>query len=187
VLPVGTDAYDGDVVVDRSGTATFTFTGYRHGKGTVMATRRPAGTAPWPEPRRISPRDVDIWEWSQVQHPSGAISVAMQRRSGRIDVVRRPPVGPWRPRVQVSPDARWAGAPVVATNATEVLFVLWENDSLGMRGRIRYPTGRWTPTFQVSPGTGFFGDYEASAYPNGDTFAVWELGSVEIKARRMFR
>lgn len=179
VLPVGIPGYARDLVVDRWGTATLTFATSR-----VMAIRRPADTVSWLKPQRIM--GIDIAGFSQVQHPSGAISVALQRWSGRIDVVRRPPGGPWLSRVQVSPAARGAGPPVVATNATEVLFVLWRNESLGMRGRIRYPADGWTPTFQVSPGTGNVTAYHAAAYPNGDTLAVWDLGSA-VKARRMLR
>lgn len=186
-VPVVRDGGQGDVVVDRWGTSTFTFLRYRHRSVVVMATRRPAGTVAWPRPQRLSPKRFTIGEWSQAQHPSGAISVAMQRRSGRIDVVRRPPGGPWRAPVQVSPAAPRAAPPVVATNASEILFVLWENGSLGLRGRIRYPGGGWTPTFQVSGGTGNFTQYEASIYPNGDSLAVWEVGYSTVKVRRMHR
>lgn len=187
-VPTGGTSSGADLVIDRWGTATFTFLDYRHGTTRVMVNRRPADTVVWPKPRRISPKGDDIRaSFSQVQHPSGAISVAMQRQSGRIDVVRRPPGGPWPAPVQVSPTAPSASSPVVATNATEVLFVLWEDEKLGMRGRIRYPAGGWTPIFQVSPDTKYVTDYEAGAYPNGDTLAVWKLDHSTVKARRMFK
>lgn len=175
-----------DLVIDRWGTATFTFPDYRHGTTRIMASRRPADTAAWPKPQRISPKGIDIFgSFSQVQHPSGGISVAMQRQSGRIDVVRRPPGGPWRAPVQVSsPSPSAYSPPVVATNATEVLFVLWKDQNLGLQGRIRYPAGGWTPTFQVSPDS--VTDYEAGAYPNGDTLAVWEVDN-SVKARQMLK
>lgn len=185
----GATSSGADLVVDGRGTATLTFSDYRGDVNRVMATRRPLGAVAWRTPRRISPQRVDIGGFSQVQHPSGAISVAMQRYSGRIDVARRPQGGPWRDPVLVSRAGRSANPPVVATDATDFLFVLWQNQKLGLRGRLRYPAGGWTPIFQVSPSAGYFAGYEAAAYPDGDTLAVWERGSSSgsIKARRMFK
>lgn len=166
------DGWDFDVVVAPVGDATVVFARYAAGLNRIHAVRRPA-TGVWGAPRRISPEDAYIWGADVVVDASGTVSVVWDRRSGRIDLVRRPRDDGWSAPVLVAA-AGDNGTPRVATNVVGDLAVLWQDDSAGLTARLLGHLAGWTPPFSVDGTPGYLPAYHPAVFPDGGMVAVWQ-------------
>lgn len=173
------EGYDPALAVDRAGNAVVTFL---RDFVRVEAVRRPAAGR-WREPRRLSPRGVEINDAALAMNGRGTALVALVRASGRVDLVRRPPGGRWSAPTAVSPAAASVFDVLVGLNGVGDTFVGWGGYAL--HGRYRAHGGAWGDRTTVSPDAGV--EVLERTYvrvtPAGDVVVLWKQEERPLKVR----
>lgn len=157
--------------VDRAGDALVVYTPTRTPRR-VTAVYKPAGER-WGTARRLSPEGVRLF--AVAMNGRGTALVALAHEDGGIDLVRRPPHGPWSARVSV------AKATGVSDGAEHVSVALNENGdtsvawgTYALLGRYQPAGGRWSSLYTIGedPG-GVIEGVSSRVAPNGDAVVLW--------------
>lgn len=160
---------DSDLVVTPDGDTTLMLHVYGRQDGALAVMQRPP-TGPWTGTRQLSPDGVVNIAGAVAAHGNGSVTVAWIRTTGRVDAVTWTD-GTWLPPFQVTGAAQ-NRAPQLAGSSTGDLVVWWQNESLGIRARVRDAAGSWTSRFGMWPDARYYGSSAAAVYPDGDVLSV---------------
>ena len=156
------------LAVDRAGDAVVVFEPMTF-PSSVMATYRPHDGR-WSKPRRLSPRGVDVGNLPALAMNGAGRILAGYGRPGGMDLVQRPPHGPWSdPEQVVDLEATWA---TVALNGAGDTLYGWGSSVFSCA--YRPAGGSWSSPFQVAPDLGGELDWITGVVaPDGDVVVMW--------------
>jgi hypothetical protein len=175
---VAREGYAPSLAVDRAGDALVVF--MPTWIGPVEAVYRPTGGR-WGTAHRLSPDSA----YSLAMNGRGTALVALAHEGGRVDLVRRPPHGPWSAPAWLSPaDGSASDFVSVALNETGDTWVAWGQEVL--HGRYRPSGGSWSSILTVAPDPG--GEIEgvsSQVAPNGDAVVLYDNENAPRTMRAM--
>jgi hypothetical protein len=149
----------------------------------VMAAYRHRGSH-WGAPRRLTPRGARLdGVCAAAMNGSGTTLVVWVDRHGRVDLVRRPPRGPWSAPARVVGTTDQVSHVAVGLNRDGDTFLAWGEYALA--GVYRPHGGRWSSRTTLSFGDGVevLEGVQAEVAPNGDAFVLWEQEGMPLRAR----
>jgi hypothetical protein len=117
----------------------------------------------------------------------GTAVVALGRGGGRVDLVQRPPEGPWSEPLPVVPASSSSAVShvVVALNAGGDIFLGW--GMYAFYGAYLPHDGAWSDPVTISPDAGVdvLEETFAEVAPNGDVVVLWTQEARPLKVRSM--
>lgn len=179
---VAAEGYGQSLAVDRDGDAVVVFT---PDFTTVQAVYRPAAGR-WRGARTISPPGAQVNAFALAMNGRGIAVVALALGGGQVDLVQRPPEGPWSAPVGVATLPGFALFDVlVALNGAGDTFLGWGGYAL--YGMYRPHGGDWNERFTISPDAGVevLEATYAQVAPDGDVVVLWRQEERPLKVRLM--
>jgi mannose-6-phosphate isomerase len=172
VAPV---AWETAMAVNPGGGCVVLFTTDR---GRLWTRYRPAQGG-WRPSHALSPTGMEVDDVFLAMNGRGAAS-AVYSDGSQIDVIRRPPLGPWTASERVGGGAY----PVVALNRSGDTFAAW--GLYEFHGRYRPHGGAWAAVSMIENDVGdVVSDRAAVVAPNGDVVVVWVREEPKLYARVM--
>ncbi|MBO0845239.1 MAG: hypothetical protein J2P22_07490 [Nocardioides sp.] len=171
--------YDPKLQVDRAGDALLVYT--PNSSRIMAAYRGPGGR--WKEPRRLTPVGVRTDGFFDLAMNGRGAALVAWERGGRIDLVRRPPQGPWSAPVRVVEGSELSSEVVVALNGAGDTFLAW--GMYALHGCYRAHDGTWSNPVTLSPDAAVdvLESVRAGVTPDGHAVLMWTQEARGLKVR----